>query len=639
MLQLNPIMPKSNQTTIKLDDMLKAVSIMILIAIATAFSTFYALKVINSSKRIQNNSTPEAAENNSQQIKSMLTDQQMKDYSQYAYTALDNHFTQQKSTTNQNSNNSKTELDAPESYDKLFVTILVDNKIRCCYSGSADASADDRINQDIEQAVTRCINDERFGGVLKEEEIENTELAFNFFYNKTELKDNSSIDMLRPEIELGVHAIELNKDSRKAYFKESVPISKNYSLDYTLQRLCQKIDLDSSCYTDPSSSLYIYNTESFISNRDQDIRKLFRYNTYLAQDEIDNELILERLELTRDWFLHNTNAQTGRFEYMYFPSDDEYSPDNNHVRQLAATWAASRLQNFLEDNSLDLPIQQTISYYVKEHSVCTGNYCYIEINNTAKLGYSAFILLSLIENPDYPDAEQWIDKFAAGILHQQQEDGGYNSYFNSDTDSGIKFYPGEAMLALMHLYEQERDPEILSSVEKAFPYYAKYWRNNQNTAMIPWHTRADYLLHKHTSDEELKKDIEEFVFEINDWLIERRQVTESEYKDEIGGFGHGNPSGVSSATYTEGINDAYRLAVAVDDKDHIEKYEKSLKSAIRFILQTQYTQENSFYIENRNKAVGGFRESLISNQQRIDYQQHAAFALMKAYEQEVFPEE
>ena len=54
------------------------------------------------------------------------------------------------------------------------------------------------------------------------------------------------------------------------------------------------------------------------------------------------------------------------------------------------------------------------------------------------------------------------------------------------------------------------------------------------------------------------------------------------------------------------------------------------------MLLSQYTPENSFYIENGTRAVGGFRKNLVSNEQRNDYTQHAVFAMLKAIENRVF---
>gem|GEM_PF-4571726 len=41
----------------------------------------------------------------------------------------------------------------------------------------------------------------------------------------------------------------------------------------------------------------------------------------------------------------------------------------------------------------------------------------------------------------------------------------------------------------------------------------------------------------------------------------------------------------------------------MEDDERIEKYKKSLELATRFILQLQFTEENSFYLNDNNKAV------------------------------------
>jgi hypothetical protein len=321
---------------------------------------------------------------------------------------------------------------------------------------------------------------------------------------------------------------------------------------------------------------------------------------------------------------------------MYFPSTKTYSTDNNHVRQLANIWSSLQLQKFLDNDSLQKPIDTTLSNYVNNHLNCKEDSCYVEIDGKAKLGYTAFAILALTENPSFPKSQELAEKLARAITEYQKDNGAYITYFNAGGESGIKYYPGEAMLALMKLYEQNGNQQLLNSVESAYPYYADYWFNNKNSAMVPWHTSAYYLLYQNTKDDQLKSQIPETIFEMNNWLIDTRQKFESPYKDEIGGFGYSNPSGVSTAVYLEGINDAYKIAEALDDSKHQKKYEESIRLGSRFVLQTQYTTKNTFYIEEAEKAVGGFRKSLVNNEQRIDYQQHAAAALMKTYENDIF---
>ena len=512
-----------------------------------------------------------------------------------------------------------------ENYDKLFITLMCNKKIRACQSGKTDSNNSQRIKLDIKEAVVKCINDKRFGGILSEEEVNDAEIVFTFLFNKKQIRGD--LNDLEKKIELGVHAIEIENGDKEAYFKESAPIIKNYNLERTLERLCEKANLDKNCYTDPGTKIFIYNTITFKGDRKGRIVDLYRYNALINLDEIDNELLFKRITLAKTWFINNVNNKTKRLQYMYYPSLDEYSPTNNHVRQLATLWSITKLKDFLQDSSFDDLIKETINYYL-DYSVKTDkNYSYIMIENKAKLAYSAFLILSLLHVSDYPDNNKLLTSLAKGIISLQNVDGSFNTYFVSERNTGIDYYPGEAMLALMKLYNKTGNKTYLDSVYKAFHYYKEYWRKNKNTAFIPWHTQAYFLLYNEVKDPGIK----DFIFEINDWLVNRYQIRNDIYKDKIGGFPQNNPHN-STSSYLEGIADAYLLARNIEDNFHFIKYRKAIQLGVRFIVLTQYTEDNAFYIGNQKRTVGGFRHSLISNTQRIDYTQHAIMALMKIYD-------
>jgi len=512
-----------------------------------------------------------------------------------------------------------------ENYDKLFITLMCNKKIRACQSGKADSNNLQRIKLDIKEAVVKCINDKRFGGILSEEEVDDAEIVFTFLFNKKQIRGD--LNDLEKKIELGVHAIEIENGDKQAYFKESVPITKNYNLGRTLERLCEKANLDKNCYTDPGTKIFIYNTITFKGDRKGRIVDLYRCNSLINLDEIDNELLLKRITLAKTWFINNVNNKTKRLQYMYYPSLDEYSSTNNHVRQLATLWSITKLKDFLQDSSFDDLIKETINYYL-DYSVKTDkNYSYIMIENKAKLAYSAFLILSLLHVSDYLDNNKLLTSLAKGIISLQNVDGSFNTYFVSERNTGIDYYPGEAMLALMKLYNKTGNKTYLDSVYKAFHYYKEYWRKNKNTAFIPWHTQVYFLLYNEVKDPEIK----DFIFEINDWLVNRYQIRNDIYKDKIGGFPQNNPRN-STSSYLEGIADAYLLARNTEDNFHLIKYRKAIRLGVRFIILTQYTENNAFYIGNQKRTLGGFRHSLISNVQRIDYTQHAIMALMKIYD-------
>jgi AMMECR1 domain-containing protein len=533
----------------------------------------------------------------------------------YAYFVLDSSFGKE--------SNFIQDISQIGSYNKLFITLMSNKKIRACQSGKTDRSNLERTKLDIEEAVVKCISDKRFGGVLSEDELTDTKIIFTIVFNRDQICGD--LDDLAEKIELGIHAIEIENGDKKAYFEESVPITKNYSLEETLERLCEKAELGENCYTDPKTKIFIYNTITFKGDREDRIVDLHRYNILINSDEIDSKLLFERIALAKTWFINNINNRTERLQYMYYPSSDKYSSSNNYVRQLATLWSITKLKDFFQDSSFDNLIEETLNYYL-DYSVCIEDYSFIMISNEAKLAYNAFLILSLLHVHDYPDNNKLLTLLGKGIISLQNIDGSFNTYFVSDRNTGVDYYPGEAMLALIKLYNKTRERTYLDAVYKAFYYYRQYWRNNKNTAFIPWHSQIYFLLYNEIKDPQIK----DFVFEMNDWLINNYQIYSDAYIDEIGGFPKSNPRN-STSSYLEGIADACLLARNIDDNFHLIKYRDAIRLGVRFILLTQYTEDNAFYIRNQKRALGGFRHSLISNTQRIDYTQHAIMALMKIY--------
>jgi len=74
----------------------------------------------------------------------------------------------------------------------------------------------------------------------------------------------------------------------------------------------------------------------------------------------------------------------------------------------------------------------------------------------------------------------------------------------------------------------------------------------------------------------------------------------------------------------------------VNNSFHIQKYKEAIRLGTRFILQIQFIENNTFYLNNDIKVIGGFKTSLTNNGLRIDNTQHSMMALMKTYENEIF---
>jgi len=559
------------------------------------------------------------AMNNSQSFS--LDKNQKKIVAKYVYDLVDSYFT--KKEVKVPSEIAKVSRD----YYRIYLTFYIDGKTRCSQSGSAKLKSQDRISDDLKEAVKNCIEEKRFDGPIKNSEYKNIDIAIDVLYNQQNL-NFYSLDDLKKEFELGIDALRIEQDGKGANFKSSVPITKNYTHKALFENLCKKANLDLNCYTKDDVSKYKYNDLAYYAPKNGEIVDLYRYNILVDENSINQDRIYKSIAGGYEWYKKQVD-ENGIVRYLYLPSINQYPKDDNDVRRMATNWAVTELMDFLKNDEMRSSVDKTLDRYLANKKTNQSG-AYIEINGNANIAYNAFAIMALINSPDYPDSDKLAEELASAIVGTQQENGSYKIDFIKDDSGGVDYYPGEAMLALMKFYEKNKDKKYLESVEKAFNYYRNYWRENKNTAFIPWHSQAYLILYNATENKELA----DFVFEMNDWIIDNDQQFKNKYSDYIGGFKE-RPSN-STASYLEGINDAYALAKEVGDMNHASKYSKSIRAGARFVMQTQYIADNTFYLENSQKAIGGFRQSPINNSQRDDYTQHATLSLIKTYANNVY---
>jgi len=313
----------------------------------------------------------------------------------------------------------------------------------------------------------------------------------------------------------------------------------------------------------------------------------------------------ESIYLNGEWLLNSKN-ENGFLKYGYYPKENKEAADNNFVRQIATLWAVAKMHNYTEDERYKLLSNHGMEH-INKHIKDSTDFKYISYQDRSKLAYSAFAILALLEMDDYPERDPYLKGFAEGILSQQNEDGSFRTYFFSDDISyAINYYPGEAMLALMKLYQYDQDERYLAAVEKGFYFYRDYWRSHKHISFISWHTQAYFLLYNATE----KQEYADFVFEMNDWFIADK-------------FGFLIPS------FLEGTNDAYKLAEMLDDECHMKKYNRVILIGTRLVVMSQYKDAEKY---NNDRIIGGCYSNWFTKKLRIDYNQHALFALIKADE-------
>jgi len=324
---------------------------------------------------------------------------------------------------------------------------------------------------------------------------------------------------------------------------------------------------------------------------------------------------LNAIDLAGEWYLNNQNENFVYYEY--YPFDHEH-PDSAHdLREIAAIWAIGAVGNFFNDEaSLDLA-ERGFDYFDDTLMLDSENdFSYVDVGGDIKLGYSAFMILGLLEI-DFENRDYILEKLANGILYLQQGDGSFDTFFFSDRSTGQDYYPGEAMVALMSLYEETGDKRYLTAVENAFDYYKDYFSDSPETAFVPWQSRAYAKAYQATRND----DYAEFIFEMNDWLIGQYSPAGSCEQFIF-------DRGIIAAVHMEGVNQAYMVAILAGDDYHAECYYNFSQQAADYLLTLQI---RSVGTEMDIHALGGFLGDVDSDSMRVDRNQHAVMALIDAH--------
>ena len=134
---------------------------------------------------------------------------------------------------------------------------------------------------------------------------------------------------------------------------------------------------------------------------------------------------------------------------------------------------------------------------------------------------------------------------------------------------------------------------------------------------------------------EPRRELADFVFELNDWPLEL-QITETSEPDRLGEFGdplrpeHGTPHASSTGVYLEGLADARALARALGDDARRRRYETAIALGLRSLRQLQFRDWGcTWYLHDPEAVLGALRSNVHDNRLRIDNCGHALTALAK----------
>lgn len=433
----------------------------------------------------------------------------------------------------------------------------------------------------------------------------------------------------------GIRGLEITHDDRTELYSPLEMLRRNAAADRLVN------DAAAAARTDRATILSkavfrVFDGEQVLVRVGADPKGflLERGNVYVAPGDVTQAAIRDAARRATGWLAANV-AITGELPYGFRPSALKPLEGTNRIRQWMATIALERAARPSLDPDIWELAERNLAFnmastYRQEGAlgVITGP------NGEVSLGAVALAALAIAESHAGGRYAAEQAALSSTIDRLRADDGAFRTFLRpASRADNQNFYPGEALLYWATLYEKQPDPALLDRFMASFRHYRQWHRDRRNPAFIGWHSQAYYKVWRQTGD----KDLRDFVFEMNDWLIGLQQwAIPTEYRDLMGRFyapgaGYGPPHASSTGIYLEGLVDAFRMAREAGDAKRADAYRIAILRGLREVLQLQFADDTDmFYVPPgfRKFVEGGIRTTGYDNVIRVDNVQHNLMAML-----------
>jgi len=381
----------------------------------------------------------------------------------------------------------------------------------------------------------------------------------------------------------------------------------------------------------------------------------FRFSTagyFLAEDEsfalyrgnrwqtpLEADVMLESA-VAGGRYLASAVRPNGQFIYSYLPKTDREKDDYNILRHGGSVYSLLELYRVQPDPALLDAAERGLAYLQTYMEPCPDPdtaLCVVEGGHT-KLGGNALAIIAITEYVAATGNDELLDtarRLAEWIVSIQDESGAFVPHkitwpegIPSPFVSG--YYPGEALLALVRLYNQDADPRWLTAAQRAARWLITVRDGDTPTEGLAHDHWLSYGL-----NELYRLDPDpvfaQHTFRITEAIINAQNTRPEGYnRDWLGSF-YDPPRSTPTATRTEALRAAFELAVHMNDFATAREITRAYCLGVSFQLRTQFHPESVLYLVDPGRVLGGFRRSLTNYELRNDYTQHNISSLLGLY--------
>ncbi len=359
------------------------------------------------------------------------------------------------------------------------------------------------------------------------------------------------------------------------------------------------------------------------------------YRGHRSFDGFSREDLIASATRAGAYLVQATHAD-GRFDYIYEPVEGIVPAKYNILRHAGTIFAMGELYAVMHDEALIGAVRRAISFLLEQMKPCGNDgkaLCVVE-RREVKLGGNALAIVALTQYQEITGDRQYLplmEKLARWILEQQHADGKFQPhkiFWPEESATGFvsDYYPGEALLALVRLYDLTKDAALIDAAERGARWLITVRDVEKSRAKINhdhWLLYAFGALYRHRP----KQLYLDHAMKIAGAIV-ARQNRKPRYPDWLGSY-YKPPRSTPTAIRSEGLAAAWQMAQDAGRAEQAKTILTAINRGVAFELQTQFDPEWAMFMHDPERAMGAFRESLTGFEIRIDYVQHNISALLQ----------
>lgn len=410
----------------------------------------------------------------------------------------------------------------------------------------------------------------------------------------------------------------------------------HYHLPSTFSKFTKPID------DNTATVAYKFNTKSYYID-DKAFYPLYRNHRIFH--ELNKGDLWNAIELTKDNYFKNVVNKRGKFIYSYLPFENKKEKRYNILRHAGTIYSMLETYELMPDNQLLEEANRAFKFLFDRIKPLTINGKDVKVvveKDAQKVGGNALAIVALAKYTKVTGDKQYVplmQELAAWIQEVQGEDGEFTVH-KQQYSTGKRFdfishyYPGEAILALVRLYQIDKKEEWLDVAEKAANFLINI-RDKDDT--------IDTIAHDHWllyGLNDLYRERNKSIYIKHSFFIAKAimktQITEknASRKELVGGYvpkSGREPSSTPVACRSEGLSATYQLAKDFGYLEMAQRINYAIKQGIKFQLQMQLRPETVMHYKKKQLCLGAIQSGLKKYSLRIDFTQHNISSFIAYY--------